>query len=103
MKLPKTFGELEKKFGKIAKKSPREAAEAAYALAAHFFSAGNPDKGRTFAQKAIKLFKKCGTETREACVAIHDFICGIAIPDEIHEQLIQYRLDNFWGQKKTAV
>jgi hypothetical protein len=102
MSLPKTFVALEKKFKKIVKKNPREAAEAAYALAVHFFGVGDKIKGQSFADKAVELFKKCGTESYEACAAIHNFICGIAIPEIIHEDVVRFRLHNFWISPKKA-
>ena len=102
MSLPETIQELEAQFEEIEKKSPRDAAEVAFALASYYFGHKDPEKGKRFAQRSIELFEQCGTRTTEECAARHEKICGITMPDMIHEGLVKFRLEKFWGQGAQA-
>ncbi|OGZ65208.1 MAG: hypothetical protein A2998_01135 [Candidatus Staskawiczbacteria bacterium RIFCSPLOWO2_01_FULL_37_25b] len=99
MNLPETIQELEEQFDEIARRNPRDAAEVAFALASHYFSHQNPEKGRAFAQRSIELFDQCGTNTAEECGARHLKIGGICMPDMIHAGLVRFRLEKLWGEK----
>lgn len=82
--------DLEQAFNEIAIDNPREAAEVAFALAC-FYHEKDDIKAREFAERSIKLFENCKTDTLEQCAAMHTFICGIPIPELIHEGVVRFR------------
>jgi hypothetical protein len=85
-----TIDELEIELEEIIKKNPREAAEVAFALATHFYDK-NLARARVFAQRSIDLFRQCKTETYEQCLSLHDHICGILIPELVHDGVVRFR------------
>lgn len=89
-----TIPELEANFSEIEKENPREAAEVAFVIATHYHRKGN-DKTKIFAQKSIDLFLQCKVETYEQCCALHSSICGICLPDLIHEGVVRARFADF--------
>lgn len=94
MELPATIGQLEKRFEDIAAENPREAAEAAFALATYFLDHGDISKAKRFAERSIALFLAVNVQSYDECTTIHNSICGILMPDLIHENVVRHRFAN---------
>ncbi|HOW56928.1 MAG TPA: hypothetical protein PKZ12_02920, partial [Smithellaceae bacterium] len=91
--------ELEKKFEGFCRLNSKEAAEAAFALGAHYFKTRHPAKGRFYLAKCLQLLGT-ETETLEECQAINQRICGIEIPELFHEGVVAFRLQQ-WEEKAS--
>lgn len=95
--LPETIAEIESRFDEFERKSKREAAEIAFALARYYSEKKDKNKVKKFAFKSVELFEQCETDTFEQCGAIHSFIGGVVIPDLIHEGVVRFRAKTEWG------
>lgn len=98
--LPKTILELEKRFEEFERKSKREAAEIAFAIARYYGdSRSRFDRATTrkFGLKSIELFEQCEMQTMQQCGTIHDVIAGVVLPDLIHEGVVRFRAKTEWG------
>jgi XTP/dITP diphosphohydrolase len=84
--------QLESDYQKIKKTNPRKAAEMAYVLARLYLEDKNFGKATEYGKQSISLFDKCKMNTITECSAIHTILCGIVLPDLIHQDIVRNRL-----------
>jgi tetratricopeptide (TPR) repeat protein len=90
------FPDLEKQFQDILETvGPREAAEAAYALAMRYKRAGEKDQAVRWGQKAIELLDKCPMVSMSDCAHRHTELFDVPIPDLFHQEVVRRNLEPF--------
>jgi hypothetical protein len=94
--------QLQLKYRELKGWNPREAAEYAYACAVLAGREGKKQTAETWAHAALLELKKCSTETLEDCTARNIEIAGIGIPGIFHEDVVKFRMKEFFGINLAA-
>lgn len=90
------FPDLEKQFQDILETvGPREAAEAAYALAMRYKHAGEKNQAVRWGKRAIELLDKCPMVSMSDCAHRHTELFGEPIPDLFHRGVVERNVELF--------
>jgi hypothetical protein len=73
----------------------RRRAETLYASAVLLARSGYGHAAKGFGKECIALLKKIGTDTQEECATHMASVCGVPLPEYLHEDVVRDRLGGF--------